>query len=92
MNANQKFVSGLALAVIGGLGLILLGLLLSSTLIGACIGIPMVIAGVAFWITGALWAYKAKAQMTKEAIAEGVRAGIETETAKPATSPNQERR
>ncbi len=43
MTANQKFTRGLILDLSGSV-LLVLGLLLSMTGIGACLGIPMILA------------------------------------------------
>ena len=52
------------------------GLALTFTVIGACIGIPMMIVGVPAMIWGAVLTFQGQAQRAQEAIAAGVQSGM----------------
>ena len=76
MTSSSKLTWGIILTISGWL-LVFLGLLLSFTGIGACIGIPMILVGMPLWIWGAVWAWQGKVKRAEEAIAAGVRQGIQ---------------
>lgn len=60
----------------GGAFLLVIGVLLSASLVGACLGIPLVIVGLPLSIWGTVWTYQARNQKQAEAIAEGIRNGL----------------
>ena len=74
--------------LISGWLLVLLGILLSCTGIGACLGIPMIVLGMPLWIVGAIMMWQGKAKRAEEAIAAGVQQGIQQARAtKPTSTP-----
>jgi hypothetical protein len=75
MNSNQKFTYGLIIEI-GGAFLCAVGLAISFTLIGACLGIPMALVGLPLMIWGAVWLFQAKAEKTKEIISVGIQQGL----------------
>ena len=76
MTSSQKLIWGIGLGI-GGYILFLVGVLLSFSLIGACIGIPMALVGLPLGIWGSVWMYQGKVQQAKEIIAAGVQQGIQ---------------
>lgn len=76
MTASDKFTWGIILNVVGWL-LFLGGLALSLSLVGACIGIPMAIVGLPMGIWGTVWTYQGHHGKQREAIAAGIRDGLE---------------
>jgi len=86
MTADQKFTWGLVLVIGGGLGL-LLGTGISTTVIGACLGLPLAFVSVPFLVWGSVWLYHARSQKAQAVIAGGkatdVREGIIAGTASP---------
>ena len=75
MTGQQKFTWGLILNISGSLSLVL-GTIFSLSLIGACIGIPMVVMGLAFGVWGAVWIFQGRAEKQRESIASGIREGM----------------
>lgn len=80
MTPSAKLTSSIILLVSGWL-LVILGMCLSFTGIGACLGIPMILLGMPLWIAGAVWLYTLRMKRAQDAIAEGVRRGIQAATA-----------
>jgi hypothetical protein len=75
MTASGKFTWGLILNISGSL-LVVGGIALSFTLIGACIGVPMAVVGLPLAIWGMVWIYQGRDQKQREAIAGGIREGL----------------
>ena len=75
MTGTQKFVWGLVITF-SGLGFFLLGALLTSTFIGAIIGIPMILVSIPLFIWGAVWSFQGQTQKQQESITAGVERGI----------------
>jgi len=75
VDTESKIGWGLGLWIGGKVGL-LLGLLLSLTGIGACLGIPLVLACVPCIILGVVLYFQGRSQKAQEVIAAGVRQGI----------------
>lgn len=75
MNSNQKFTYGLIIEISGAF-LFAIGVGISFTLIGACLGIPMALVGVPLMIWGTVWLFQARAEKTKEVIAIGIQQGL----------------
>ncbi|HWM23696.1 MAG TPA: hypothetical protein VNP98_02655 [Chthoniobacterales bacterium] len=75
MTSNQKFSYGLTLEIVGAF-LFVIGVAISFTLIGACLGIPMALAGLPLMIWGIVWLFQAKAEKTKEIITVGIQQGL----------------
>lgn len=75
MTGQQKFTWGLILNISGSLSLVL-GTIFSLSLIGACIGIPMIFMGLAFGVWGAVWIFQGRAEKQRESIASGIREGM----------------
>jgi hypothetical protein len=75
MTGTQKFAWGLILTF-GGSGLLVLGVLLTTTIIGACVGVPIILAAIPTMIWGIVWAFQGQMQKQREAIALGVEQGI----------------
>jgi hypothetical protein len=75
MNGTTKFTWGLIIMLIGT-GLTALGMAASATIIGAIIGIPMLLLGLPLMIWGTVWCFKGQMQKQQDAIARGVAAGI----------------
>jgi len=86
MTSSSKLTFGIILGIAGYL-LFLCGLLLSFSLIGACIGIPMALIGLPLGIWGSVWMWQGKVQRAEEAIATGVRQGIQQATTPPMPPP-----
>jgi hypothetical protein len=86
MTSSSKLTFGFIL-LIGGWILFFLGLILSFTGIGACLGIPMILLGTPLWIWGAVWVWQGKVKRAEEAIATGVRQGIQQAAATQAAAP-----
>ena len=82
MLGTEKYTWGIVLNTIGGL-LFVGGVALSFTLIGACIGIPMAIVGLPIAIWGVVWAFQGHSQKQQEAIAAGIREGIQYQALPP---------
>jgi len=87
MKSSTKLTWGIMLLISGWL-LFFLGLILSATGIGACLGIPMIVLALPFIIWGAVWTWQGKVKRAEEAIATGVRQGIQQAqaTTRPPTS------
>ncbi|HVF71864.1 MAG TPA: YARHG domain-containing protein [Chthoniobacterales bacterium] len=75
MKAGTKFTWGLILAL-GGKILFVVGIALSFSIIGACLGLPMAAVGFPLIIWGYVWLYKARADKAREVIARGIREGL----------------
>jgi hypothetical protein len=75
MNSNQKFTYGLIIEICGAF-LCAVGLAISFTLIGACLGVPMALVGLPLMIWGAVWLFQARAEKTKEIISVGIQQGL----------------
>lgn len=75
MTGSEKYTWGVILSVSGGVA-ISGGILLSATLVGACLGVPMAIVGLPLMIWGAIWAYQGRFQKQQEVISAGIRDGI----------------
>jgi uncharacterized membrane protein len=87
MTSSSKVTWGIMLLISGWL-LFFLGILLSFTGIGACLGIPMIVLGMPLWIVGAIMMWQGKAKRAEEAIAAGVQQGIQQARAtKPTSTP-----
>lgn len=80
MTSSSKLTFGIILTI-SGLFLILLGIGLTATTIGACIGLPMILLGIPLEIWGAVWVWQWKIKRAEEAIAKGVSQGIQQATA-----------
>lgn len=76
MRAGEKLGWGIGIMCTGGL-LLIGGVTLSATLIGACIGVPMFLAGLPLAIWGSIWTYQGNASRQAEIIARGIRDGLE---------------
>lgn len=74
MSGSQKFTWGLVLGFTA-MFLLLGGLVLSATGIGACVGVPMALVGLPLGIWGGVWAYQGRAQILSEAVAKAVAKG-----------------
>jgi len=68
--------SGIAMLIIG-LSLFLLGALVSMTVLGGCIGIPMVLVGIPLAIVGGFQYRKANLEELKNSIHDGIATGIQ---------------
>ena len=68
--------SGMAMLIIG-LSLFLLGALVSLTVLGGCIGIPMVLVGIPLAIVGGFQYRKANLEELKNSIHDGVVTGMQ---------------
>ena len=89
MTTSKKLTWGLIL-VFGAVFCGLIGVLLISTVIGACLGIPMIILAVPSFIWGMVWLFQAQFQRTKEVITAGVRDGIQGAAAAKPTPPDEQ--
>jgi predicted membrane metal-binding protein len=76
MTSSSKLTWGIIFLITGWV-LFLVGILISFTVVGACLGIPMALVGLPLWIWGAVWAWQGKVKRAEEAIATGVRQGIQ---------------
>ena len=90
MTSDQKFTWGLILGIGGALGL-LLGLGLSATGIGACIGLPLAFVSLPFAIWGSCWIYQARSQTADQVIAAGMASGVREGIAAGTVSPPRQR-
>ena len=75
MTGQEKFTWGLVLNISGSVSLVV-GLLFTATLLGACVGIPMIVMGLAFAVWGAVWIFQGRAEKQRESIASGIREGM----------------
>lgn len=75
MSGTRKYVFGAVLAF-GGTLVLVAGIWLTSTVIGACIGVPLAVVGFALIIWGLVWAWQGYAQRHEKTIAEGTRKGV----------------
>jgi hypothetical protein len=76
MTSSQKLTWGVILAIFGYFFMVI-GFGISFTLIGACLGIPMVVIGLPFAIWGSIWTWQGRVLRAEEAIAAGVKQGIQ---------------
>ncbi len=76
MKHSKKLAWGLTFAITGWIAIVL-GLLLCFSLIGACLGIPMILVGLPMFILGAVWLFQYRYSATREIIASGIREGVE---------------
>lgn len=90
MTSDQKFTWGLILGIGGALGL-LLGFGLSTTGIGACIGLPLAIVSLPFTIWGSVWIYQARSHKAEQVIAAGMAPGVREGNAAVMVSPPRQR-
>lgn len=75
MTGSEKYTWGIVLSVGGSLGFSG-GLLLSATVIGACLGIPLAFIGFLAMVWGGVWTYQGYFQKQQEVISAGIREGI----------------
>lgn len=75
MTGSEKYTWGMVLSI-GGSCAFFGGLLLSATLIGACLGVPMALIGLPLIVWGTVWAYQGYFQRQQEVISAGIREGI----------------
>ena len=85
MTSSSKVTTGIIL-LITGLLLFVIGIGISLTVIGACLGVPMIVIGLPLWIWGAIWTWQGKVGRAQEAIAAGVRQGIQQAAATQAAA------
>jgi hypothetical protein len=90
MTSEQKFTWGLILDIGGAVGL-LLGLGLSTSVIGACLGLPLAFVSFPFLIWGSVWLYQARSQKAQEVIAGGISVGVREGIIAGAASPKPPR-
>lgn len=86
MKTGTKLTWGLILNFAGAI-LFFVGLCLSFTLIGACVGLPMMAVGFPLIIWGAVWFYKARAEKAGETIAKSIQEGLSRFERPPAALP-----
>lgn len=86
MTSSSKLTWGIILGITGYL-LFLIGIGISFTLIGACLGIPMALVGLPLAIWGSVWMWQGKVKRAEEAIAAGVRQGIQQAQTSSAVQP-----
>lgn len=79
MSGSQKHTWGVILNIVGGL-LFVGGVALSFSIVGACLGVPMALVGLPLTIWGVVWTFQGKSQKQQEAIAAGVREGLQVRT------------
>lgn len=75
MTGTEKFTWGIVLNLIAS-GLLVVGTLLSFTMIGACIGIPMILVALPLYVWGIVWVFQGQFQKQAESIAAGVEYGL----------------
>jgi hypothetical protein len=75
MTGSEKYTWGMVLSI-GGSCAFFGGILLSATLIGACLGVPMALIGLPLMVWGIVWAYQGHFQRQQEVISAGIREGI----------------
>lgn len=75
MKTGTKFTWGLILNLAGAV-LFCVGFAISFTIVGACLGLPMMAVGFPLLIWGAVWIYKARADKAREIIARGIQEGL----------------
>jgi hypothetical protein len=71
----DKLTRGIIM-MIAGWGAVMLGIVLTSSLIGACIGIPMLLIGLPFGIWGTVWFYQGMFAKQQQMLAGGIAQGI----------------
>lgn len=75
MTGSDKVLWGWILTISGWVTCVL-GVLLTVTLIGACIGLPMFLVGLVASVWGAIWLYSGYMDRQQEAISKGIRDGL----------------
>lgn len=75
MTSTNKFTWGIILTIFGSL-LASGGLVLTLTVIGACVGIPMGLLGLPMVIWGLVWILQGRTQKQQEAITAGIKEGL----------------
>ena len=75
MTGSSKFAWGLIINLVAGL-VMLAGFGLTASVIGGCVGIPMIVAAFPFLIWGAIWIYQGQHLKAQETIALGVERGL----------------
>jgi len=75
MKGSEKYMWGIVLMIFGSLALTF-GIILSVTLVGACLGVPMALVGLPLMVWGMIWAYQGHFQKQQEVISAGIREGI----------------
>lgn len=75
MTGSSKFTWGLIINLIAGL-VMLAGFGLTASIIGGCVGIPMIIAAIPFLVWGAVWIYQGQHLKAQETIAMGIQRGL----------------
>lgn len=76
MTGGQKFTRGIILQVVG-LFMLFIGAILTSTLFGACLGIPLILVAIAMIIWGSVHVFQGHFQRQQEAIELGVQRGLQ---------------
>jgi hypothetical protein len=88
--AKRSGMTGLAVNVIGWV-LVLVGIPLCFTFIGACVGIPMILAGIPMMVFGWMSYVKARSaridSVLQQAVAEGVRQQVVQASQAPQVKP-----
>ncbi len=75
MGPKGGFGLGLTFLLGGGFCLFL-GMIFTTTLVGAVLGIPMMLVGFPFLILGAVLVFRARTQAAKQVIREGLASGL----------------
>ncbi|HEY4592773.1 MAG TPA: hypothetical protein VIJ61_10235 [Thermoanaerobaculia bacterium] len=75
MTGSEKYTWGVILTI-GGSAVLMVGILLSASLIGACLGVPLAIISLPVMVWGIIWAYQGHFQKQQEVISAGIREGI----------------
>jgi len=90
MTGAQKFTWGIILEFVGFFS-VLGGILLSVTMIGACLGIPMIFIGIPLMIWGIIWIFMGRSQRMQEAVAAGIQEGMKAVQGKDTTNDPQDK-
>lgn len=75
MTGSEKYTWGVILGIGGWLSFAG-GILLSMTLFGACLGVPLAVIGLPVMIWGIVWGYQGRFQKQQEVISAGIREGL----------------
>ena len=78
METSSKFIWAWVLMGLG-LGGMLIGLLLTSIVFGACLGVPLMLVSFPLEIIGIIFFYQAQNQKLQETISTGVKEGIQSQ-------------